>query len=124
MELCFCDLKTIIEQKSECSGRGPDQAMDVFEYFISCQIFKDIVEGLQYLHKSEIIHRDLNPKNILISEKPRNGKFIRICDFGLAKDQGPETKTSLHCVGTPGWMAPEIPRYSQKSDIYSLAYIA
>lgn len=42
--------------------------------------FEEILDGLAYLHKNDIIHRDLNPKNILLDS---NG-HIKISDFGLA----------------------------------------
>ncbi|CAG2172808.1 unnamed protein product [Oppiella nova] len=34
--------------------------------------------------KPQIIHRDLKPDNILITKNVRNGRFIKLCDFGLA----------------------------------------
>ncbi|CAG2176322.1 unnamed protein product [Oppiella nova] len=60
--------------------------MDCVEYFISCEIFKEILECVQYLHESkpQIIHRDLKPENILIVKNVRNGRFLKLCDFGLA----------------------------------------
>ena len=41
-------------------------------------IIKQIISGLQYLHKNQIIHCDLKPSNILIF----NNKDVKICDFG------------------------------------------
>lgn len=43
--------------------------------------FKQILQGMKYLHNCNIIHCDLNPKNILIK-----GNTIKICDFGLANE--------------------------------------
>ncbi len=40
-------------------------------------------EGVRYLHSRNIAHRDLKIENLMFSEK--NGKIIKIGDFGLAK---------------------------------------
>ena len=59
--------------------------------------FKQICEGLQYLHGLEghgIIHRDLKPENILLTKANQ----IKICDLGLATDNFSDIQTEL--VGT------------------------
>ena len=46
-------------------------------------IFKKIVEGCKLLHEKNIVHRDIKPQNIMISEE--NGDFyIKLIDFGLS----------------------------------------
>jgi serine/threonine protein kinase len=52
-------------------------------YFISSELFVDILQSVDYLHKQKVIHRDLKPSNILITYE-MNGRFVRIADFGLA----------------------------------------
>ncbi len=52
-------------------------------YYISSQLFKEILEGVDYLHKQKVIHRDLKPNNVLITDG-MNGRFVKIADFGLA----------------------------------------
>lgn len=44
--------------------------------------FKQILEGLLYLHENSIDHRDLKPQNILVFD---GGKTLKIADFGLAR---------------------------------------
>ena len=44
-------------------------------------IVYDILCGLKYLHKANVIHRDLKPGNILVNDDCT----IQICDFGLAR---------------------------------------
>jgi len=88
------------------------------EALIKLYIFQ-ILEGLDYLHKLNIAHRDIKGLNILIT---KDGK-IKIADFGVAVNINENQKT-LSAGGTPYWMAPETANgqdfISTKSDIWSL----
>ncbi|CAG2168208.1 unnamed protein product [Oppiella nova] len=115
MEFCSQNLRNILEMKPKVFDRQIGEAMDCVEYFISCEIFREILESVQYLHElnPQIIHRDLKPDNILIDGNGRNGRFVKLCDFGLAKihDNDINCKTNdKHTtgVGTPKYQAPEI----------------
>lgn len=103
------------------------------------QWFMDITHGLTYLHYNEIIHRDLNPKNILLDSLGR----MKIADFGLAtttelllqqKTAMPNTSNEINSsqtgmVGTSYYVAPELKEaaskstYGRESDVYSLGMI-
>ncbi|XP_023344786.1 myosin light chain kinase, smooth muscle [Eurytemora carolleeae] len=72
----------------------------------ACRVFmKQILEGVQYIHRSSIIHLDLKPENILCIN--RTGNRIKIIDFGLARRFEPEKKLQI-LFGTPEFVAPEI----------------
>eukprot|EP00756_Hemistasia_phaeocysticola_P022020 Hpha_TRINITY_DN15806_c1_g6::TRINITY_DN15806_c1_g6_i1::g.188277::m.188277 len=70
---------------------------------------KEVLNGLRYLHKSGIAHRDIKCENILINFSTGRAK---LADFGAAFD--PKSKTAgrgakaTTFVGTPHWMAPEV----------------
>lgn len=69
------------------------------------QVVVTLARAVQVAHDQGVVHRDLKPDNILIT----NDGTLKITDFGLAKRlDGPEgqTKTGV-IVGTPGFMAPE-----------------
>ena len=70
----------------------------------------------------QIIHRDLKPDNILVAKTVRNGRYLKVADFGLATvHQHSSDKGGLD------YCAPEVGRgvvYNRKIDIYSLAKIA
>ncbi|CAG2174564.1 unnamed protein product, partial [Oppiella nova] len=133
MELCSQNLKNILEVKPQVFDRQSGEAMDCVEYFISCEIYRQILESVQYLHElnPQIIHRDLKPENILITENVRNGRFIKLCDFGLATVHDKRIHYRTSNKHTPGvctlkYQAPEIVqgnKYGHKADIYSLALI-
>ncbi|CAG2175551.1 unnamed protein product, partial [Oppiella nova] len=131
MEYCSQNLMDIIELKPLIFCREPSEPMDCYEYFISCEIFLEILKCVQYLHelKPQIIHRDLKPQNILIAENVRNGRFIKLCDFGLATDHKSESAIHTTRLGTSRYKAPEVDangdkaKYTTKADIFSLENI-
>ncbi len=69
MQLCFNNLREIMKQKQIQFKRDQFEAMTIFEYNFSSELFKEILECVNYLHKQNIIHRDLKPENILITDE-------------------------------------------------------
>lgn len=67
-------------------------------------IFKQIVEGINYLHLNNFVHRDIKLENILINKK---NKDVKIIDFGFSVCVQADKKLCMFC-GTPSYMAPEI----------------
>ncbi|CAE6432439.1 unnamed protein product [Rhizoctonia solani] len=81
-------------------------------------IIREVLQGLAFLHRNNVIHRDLKAANVLISD----GR-VMLCDFGVsALLATPHSKRSTF-VGTPQWMAPEVilgHPYDTKADIWGL----
>ena len=82
------------------------------------KIFRQIVEGVDYLHSKNICHRDIKLDNIILTEENK----IKILDYGFAVRYNPNKKLSTYC-GTPNYMAPEliikIPYDPMKMDMWS-----
>ncbi len=79
-----------------------------------------ILEGLHYLHQSDVVHCDLKAANILTT---KNGN-VKLSDFGVSLNlRAMERQNQNDVAGTPNWMAPEVIELkgaSTKSDIWSL----
>ena len=82
-------------------------------------IFKSI-RALEYAHRHGVIHRDIKPGNILLSESGET----KVSDFGASFQQRPAQETTqIAGVGSPAYMSPEQIRMetlTQQTDIYSL----
>jgi len=95
---------------------------------ILCQVCDSLAEA----HEKGIVHRDLKPPNVFVTRRGGVCDFVKVLDFGLAKEidpSGQDTITSAgSIVGTPHYMAPEAVegsgRYEARSDLYSLGCTA
>jgi serine/threonine protein kinase len=93
----------------------PAKAMDIVAQTAS---------GLHAAHRAGLIHRDVKPGNLLLSQ----GSVVKITDFGISYVAGSAPITTAgQLMGTPGYIAPEringIPA-SPASDLYSLGIVA
>lgn len=82
-------------------------------------IVREVLVALAFLHRQDIIHRDVKAANILLTQ---TGKIL-LADFGVAAHLQANSKRSTF-TGTPLWMAPEVitdgKMYDTKADIWSL----
>lgn len=87
---------------------------------IALAILHDVLKGLAYAHSKGVVHRDIKPDNILISEEG----VAKVSDFGLATiEDAPRLTRQGMVVGTPAYMPPEQingTEIDQRSDMFSL----
>ncbi len=125
MELCLMTLKEAMKKINHELKQKVSEIMSPIGYYISSELFKEILEGVDYLHKQKVIHRDLKPTNILITGG-MNGRFVKLADFGLATIHEFDDHTHTKYKGTRDYRAPEVMRtrkYGMKADVYSLGVI-
>jgi len=96
------------------------------------RVMTEIAQGLKHAHREGVVHRDIKPGNILLTEQAQ----IKIVDFGLAKiigeakgitgaalsEEKEMTSSGGFLLGTPQYMSPEQikgERLDQRTDIYS-----
>ena len=101
----------------------------LIERALAVQIFAQVLDALQAIHKVGIVHRDIKPSNIIVSLV--DPITVKLVDFGIAKNMG-DAKEKLkltmtgEVVGTPRYMSPEQcmgKEFDARSDIYSLGCV-
>lgn len=93
-------------------------------------VLNQLVEGLQFLHDHQVIHRDLKLENILVTREVCEGSHVfcdvKISDFGLSKVVGEELSEACTAVGSPRYVAPEVLAkgiHDFRADLWSLGIL-
>ncbi|XP_060818242.1 serine/threonine-protein kinase PLK1-like isoform X1 [Bombus pascuorum] len=82
---------------------------------------KQMVTGVAYIHSQKVVHRDLKPGNMFLSDR----MIVKIGDFGLATRLDGQCRRVTIC-GTPNYIAPEVlykQAYSYEADVWALGCI-
>ncbi|CAL1135054.1 unnamed protein product [Cladocopium goreaui] len=90
---------------------------------LAAALFKQIVDGVQHIHRKRCAHRDLKPENILLA-----GLCPKICDFGWCADQllESEPRRRRTTCGSHQYMAPEVlfsEGHGKEVDLWSLGVL-
>ena len=112
----------ILEYISGTSLEEKMKEQGVFSEKDAMSIMSQIACGLEFIHSFDIIHRDINPANILIS----SDQIVKITDLGIARSKKENQRTDTSILGTVGYAAPEQFGFAQtdvRTDIYSLGVL-
>ena len=104
--------RTLREYMDEKGPMKPHEAV---------RLISDVLDGLSEAHKHDLVHRDVKPQNILITDEG----LVKLTDFGIAKFTGNYTKTfdGKEAVGSVYYISPEQAQGEEvdaKADIYSV----
>ena len=117
IDMEFVEGVTLREKIAQCRAKSLFALQDAIQYAIQ------IGEGLNAAHKKGIVHRDIKPDNIMLTDEG----LVKIMDFGLAKLKGKSKLTKTHStLGTLSYMSPEQARGEEadhRSDIFSLGAV-
>ncbi|CAN0103557.1 unnamed protein product [Ectocarpus sp. 8 AP-2014] len=100
---------TIYFMMEHCDGG------ELFDYIVrhqrlqegqACFFFRQLVDGIEYLHKHDVTHRDLKPENLLLQSSD-DGWRLKIIDFGLSNTHEGGKLLQTAC-GSPCYAAPEM----------------
>jgi serine/threonine protein kinase len=80
MEYFSMTLKEVMENLEQELNQKYSEIMTPLGYYIASELFIELLESVDYLHKQNIIHRNLKPLNILITHGI-NDRFTRITGF-------------------------------------------
>lgn len=85
-----------------------------------CSVICQVLDALDYCHKSGIVHRDVKPSNIMIEE----GANVRLMDLGISRKNSGNNYSMDGFIGTPEYSAPEQIRggkenINEQTDIYA-----
>jgi serum/glucocorticoid-regulated kinase 2 len=80
------------------------QRVENFDEEVTRFYSAQMILALEHLHKHDVIYRDLKPENVLIN----SDGYIKLTDFGLAKENVISDKDAMSFCGTPEYLAPEI----------------
>jgi tRNA A-37 threonylcarbamoyl transferase component Bud32 len=89
---------------------------------VALMVAHKVASGLAFCHESGVVHRDVKPANILLSEEGE----VKLTDFGIAKAQDASITVTGTTLGSPAYMAPEQLRsmeVDRRADIFSLGVV-
>lgn len=120
-EISFIVMEYIGGNRSLCDHTNPDSLLPVED--VVRLMFKSL-RALDYAHRQGVVHRDVKPKNILLT----NDHDVKIGDFSVALMTRPDTiDTQVHgYIGSPLYMSPEQIRednVTHQSDIFSIGTV-
>lgn len=121
----FTDIQNVYIVLEFCENgslKSLQQCRNIISEFECRYYIYHILSGLQYLHKAQIIHRDLKLANIFLGKN----LTVKIGDFGLATQMNDSGELKATTCGTANYLAPEVINrngYSYPVDVWAVGVI-
>ena len=71
------------------------------------RIIEQVLKSLGEAHQQQIIHRDIKPQNIMLTDRVGEPDFVKVLDFGVSRSLEASGAGTQGYIGTPRYMAPE-----------------
>ncbi|XP_019854557.1 PREDICTED: probable serine/threonine-protein kinase CCRP1 [Amphimedon queenslandica] len=128
LELCLASLSKYFKHYETVSSQFVGLNVVIRE------ILQDAVKGMEYLHKRNVVHRDLKPGNILLVQKSSSSADVKavLADFGISVTliDDLNSLTTRTARGTDTWKAPELlldnrkqRKCGRESDIFAMGCV-
>ncbi|HEX8509716.1 MAG TPA: protein kinase, partial [Propionibacteriaceae bacterium] len=141
-QLSHPNVVSVFDQGHESFGDTGDRPYIVMEYVAghtlrdviskeapltplrALEIIEPVLSALACAHEAGLVHRDVKPENVLISDRGQ----VKVADFGLAKAISAQTSTATQglLIGTVSYLPPELVlsgRADARSDVYSTGVV-
>jgi serine/threonine-protein kinase len=114
-----CDLRSVLGQTSKLKES------------LALRIVGQACRGLAVTHQAGVVHRDIKPGNLFLSESAEGSVVVKVLDFGIAKIKQESlgedlTRTGTH-LGTPRYMSPEqaqgLGNIDARADVWALGVV-
>mmetsp|Transcript_141366 Transcript_141366/g.368092 ORF Transcript_141366/g.368092 Transcript_141366/m.368092 type:complete len:807 (+) Transcript_141366:57-2477(+) len=125
------DDKSVSQIMEQCKGGELQAKVDEvrrtgrpsFDEAFLCDVIKQTLRALAFMHNIKILHKDLKPQNIMLVESATS--CIKVIDFGLAEMFDPSQEFATSAGGTLLYMAPEVFKreMTTKVDVWSAGVI-
>ncbi|CAK9256650.1 unnamed protein product [Sphagnum jensenii] len=128
MELMSKDLRAYLHENVHDGQTIPQ--------LVAIDIMLQLAEAMTYLHESGVMHRDLNPENVLVNVPETEDSHLlssvqaKITGFGMSKLNLNNSRFTTRQVGKAQWRAPEVfedeqntEKYTKAADVYSFAMV-
>jgi serine/threonine protein kinase len=128
MELMSKDLRAYLHENVHDGQTIPQ--------LVAVDIMLQLAEAMTYLHESGVMHRDLNPENVLVNVPETEDLHLlssvqaKITGFGMSKLNLNNSRFTTRQVGKAQWRAPEVfedeqntEKYTKAADVYSFAMV-
>jgi serine/threonine protein kinase len=136
MELMEMDLRMYLNDNLDCRRHFGIEYILPLPLLLAVDIMLQLVEAMNYLHKSGVMHRDLKSDNVLINVVVSEESFIfpsvqvKLTDFAQSKLNLNNSRFTTKLMGATPWRAPEVfedetntEKYTNAADVYSFATV-